>query len=49
MQEARGQLWCSGWDGSHVDWVTEEVNKVPVLLNSRTKEGNRAVTGTLVK
>ena len=28
MQE--GQLGWSGWDGSHVDWVREEVSKVSV-------------------
>ena len=30
MQEVRGQIWWSGWNGSHVGWVREEVSEVPV-------------------
>ena len=30
MQEVGGQLWWSGWHGSHVSWVREEVSKVPI-------------------
>ena len=27
VQEVGGQIWWSGWDGSYIGWVREEVRR----------------------